>query len=305
MLPFFDGALLRRLVTPLDAAAAISAALCSGRAPGQDPARSGVPVAGGELLLMPASTDRSVGIKLVTLRPGEPRSELPRVQGLYILFDGASLAPVAVLDGIALTALRTPAVSAVATDLLAVREARTLVVFGAGPQAEGHVAALCGLREITRVEIVSRDPERAGSLAARLRANGYPARVGNPASIFDADIVCTTTTSRVPVVDGRLLPAHVHVNAVGSHQPEARELDAETMRQAFIVVETRETAWREAGDLIMARQDGAIGTDAVAADLAELVTGRAAINPEATTVFKSVGMAWQDLAVAELALERS
>jgi len=300
-----DAGALERLVPFGDAIGALEGALASGRAPGDHPPRSSVPAGRGELLLMPAGDGVAVGVKLVTVAPDTPDRTRPRIQGVYVYFDAATLAPVALLDGVALTSLRTPAVSAVATARLAVADARTLVVFGAGPQAWGHVLAMRAVRPVERVRVVARSRPSAERLAERARGLGLDAAPATPAAVAAADVVCTCTTSTEPVFEGRLLAPHAHVNAVGSHRPDARELDDDAVRGAAVVVETRRAALAEAGDLLLPLRAGVIGEDAVVADLGELVRGTVRVDPGRRTVFKSVGMAFEDLVVAELAVARA
>jgi ornithine cyclodeaminase len=300
-----DAGELERLVQPAEAIRALEDALADGRAPGDHPPRSAAPAGRGELLLMPAGDQDAVGVKLVTVAPDEPGRTLPRIQGVYAYFDAGTLSPVALLDGIALTSLRTPAVSAVATDRLAVADASTLVVFGAGPQAWGHVLAMRAVRPIRRLLVVARDRRHAERLADRAGGLGLEAAAAAPDAVAAADIVCTCTTSAEPVFDGRLLAEHAHVNAVGSHRPEVRELDDAAVRGAAIVVETRHAALAEAGDLLLPLRAGVIGEDAIVADLAELVRRTVEVDPGRRTVFKSVGMAFEDLAVAKLAVARA
>ncbi len=297
------GEALARALPVAAAADALESAL-AGEVP-QAPARAHVATAAGDLLLMPAHGEAGVGVKLVTVTPGNPARGLPLVHGLYVVFDASSQAPLALLDGGALTALRTAAVSAVATRHLARAEARHLVLFGAGVQAAAHLEAMRAVRPLDRVTVVSRTRERAEALAERARALGLEAAVGTPSDVATADLVCTCTTSATPVLDGSLLPPGVHVNAIGAYTPSTRELDDEAVRRARIVVETREAALAEAGDLLIPLRAGVITEAAIVADLAEVVRGAPVRRgPEDLTVFKSVGVAFEDLVVARAALER-
>jgi ornithine cyclodeaminase len=268
------------------------------------PLRSHVETPAGTLLLMPATGAEGVGVKLVTLTPSNPERGLPLIHALYALFDAQTQAPLAILDGAALTALRTGAVSGLATRYLARPEASRLVVFGAGVQARAHVEAMRAVRPLERAVVVSRTRERAEALAAELRASGLAAEVGAPEAVAEADLVCTCTTSPTPVFDGRLLPPGAHVNAVGAYTPQTRELDEATILRARVVVETREAALAEAGDLLIPMREGRIGPEHVVADLAEVVRGAAVRrSAEDVTVFESVGVAFEDLVVARAALE--
>jgi ornithine cyclodeaminase len=283
---------------------ALEAAFGAGALP-DAPLRSNLDTPAGSLLLMPASGSPGLGVKLVTLTPSNPGRGLPFLHAAYVLFDPATQAPRAVLDGSALTALRTGAVSGLATRYLARAAASRLVVFGAGVQARSHLEAMRAVRRVEEVVVVSRTRERAEALVTEARADGLDATVGEPADVVDADLVCTCTTSTVPVAQGALLSPGVHLNAVGAYTPEMREVDAEGVRRARVVVETREAAMAEAGDLLLAMREGAVGADHIAADLAEVVGGAPVrISEEDVTLFKSVGVAFEDLVVASAAVDR-
>lgn len=270
------------------------------------PLRSSVETPAGSLLLMPSSSEDALGVKLVTLTPTNAGRGLPYIHALYALFDGATQAPRAILDGAALTALRTGAVSGLATRHLAISEASRLVVFGAGVQARSHVEAMRAVRPVERVTIVSRSAPAAEALVAELLAEGLDASVGVPDAVAEADLVCTCTTSPEPVLEGRLLAPGTHVNAVGAYTPQTRELDDEAVRRSHVVVETREVAMAEAGDLLIPIREGIVGGDHVAADLPELVAGAPVRrSPRDVTVFESVGVAFEDLVVARAAVERA
>ncbi|MFI2611846.1 ornithine cyclodeaminase family protein [Kitasatospora sp. NPDC018616] len=272
---------------------AVERVLLDGFDPEAAPARSAVPVPAGELLLMPAAAGRYAGVKIAGVAPANPERGLPRITGSYLLLDGPTLRLLALLDGAALTALRTPAVTAAALRRLAVPEAEHLVLFGSGPQAYGHLDALLAVRPLRRLTVVARDPGRAGALAGYGRGLGLAAALGGPEVVRDADLVVCCTTARTPLFDGALVPAHAAVAAVGSHQPDAREVDELLVRRAELYVEARTAAHREAGDLLMA---GVAGRQLW--NLAELVRGDAPVPDGRPRFFKSVGMAWQDLAVA-------
>lgn len=273
--------------------------------PGAGPLRSSVETPGGSLLLMPAFGEAGVGVKLVTLTPSNPARGAAYIQASYVLFDATTQSPEAVLDGTALTALRTGAVSGLATRFLAREDAARLVIFGAGIQAKAHLEAMCAVRPVTELIVVSRSRGAAEALAEEGIRLGLGARVGEPGAVAEADLVCTCTTSDTPLFDGSLLPLGAHVNAVGTHLPVARELDTATVRRARVVVETRAAA-AEAGDLLIPIAEGAIDADHVVADLAETVRGaEVRRSPEDVTVFKSVGTAFEDLAVARAIVDAS
>jgi ornithine cyclodeaminase/alanine dehydrogenase-like protein (mu-crystallin family) len=266
---------------------------------GAGPLRTSVETPNGSLLLMPAFGEAGVGVKLVTLTPSNPARAMAYIQASYVLFDATTQVPEAVLDGAALTALRTGAVSGLATRHLAREDAARLVVFGAGVQAGSHLEAMCAVRPVTELVVVSRSPASAEALVGEGLERGLTARVGDPEAVADADLICTCTTSEEPLFDGSLLRPGVHVNAIGSHRPDARELDTRTIRRGRVVVETRDVAFAEAGELAIPIAEGVIDAQHVVADLAEAVRGaQVRRSPEDVTVFKSVGMGFEDLAIA-------
>ena len=258
--------------------------------------RGHTPLRAGEMLVMPAESATAVGVKIVSVAPGNQGAGLPRIQAVFVLFDAGTLTPEAVIDGTALTSLRTPAQSAVAVQHLAVRDAQSLVVFGTGPQAAGHVHAVRAVRPVREVTIVGRSSDRTRSLVERLAVEGVPAQAGTASAVAGADIVVCATTARTPLFDGKLLTSHACVVAIGSHEPGARELDSAVFSRASrVVVEGRDVALREAGDVIMAIGEGALTSERLV-EVAELPR-----LPSSTgiSVFKGVGVGWQDLAVAE------
>jgi ornithine cyclodeaminase/alanine dehydrogenase-like protein (mu-crystallin family) len=272
--------------------------------PGAGPLRTQVETPRGSVLLMPAFGDAGVGVKLVSLTPANPGRGLPLIHASYLLFDAETQAPEALLDGSALTALRTAAVSGLATRHLGRRDARRLVVFGAGVQARSHLEAMCVVRPVDELVVVSRSRGAAESLVAEGLDRGLAARLGGSDAVGGADLICTCTTADEPLFDGSLLAPGAHVNAVGSYRPETRELDTRTMRRGRVVVETRDVALSEAGDLLIPIREGAIEAEDVVADLAELVRGAdVRRSPDDVTIFKSVGMAFEDLVVARAVVD--
>jgi ornithine cyclodeaminase/alanine dehydrogenase-like protein (mu-crystallin family) len=272
--PYLSAAEIERRIDVTGAVEALEEALRAGFDPETDPPRSAVEVGRGELLVMPSAAGGHAAVKLVSVG-GEPR-----IQGLCVLFDGETLAPVALLDGIALTNLRTPAVSALAVRRLAAPGARRLLVFGRGPQAHAHAEAMRALRPIEQVDVVGR--EHDGDVDALVAA---------------ADIICCCTTARQPLFDGELVADDATVVAIGSHERDAREVDDTLVRRASVVVESRASALREAGDVIQAVESGALEKDQLLT-LAQLVRDQAALQEGRPRLFKSTGMAWEDVVVA-------
>lgn len=299
-LPHLDGEALRELVPMARAVRVLEDALRGGLDPEDTPPRPILEVPAGQLLLMPATWGRYAGIKVAGVAPGNPARGLPRIQGTYLLMDGPTLTPLATLDGVALTALRTPAVSALAVRHLAEPDAETMAVFGTGPQAWGHVEAFREVRPVRHVSVIARDRERAEAFAARCVDEGLKAdTAGGPGR---AALVACCTTARTPLFSGSLIGDDTTVVAVGSHEPDAREVDDVLVARATVVVEARGAALAEAGDLIIALRNGTITTGQLAGNLRELVTGGVPRGP-GPRLFKSVGMAWEDLVVATAAYE--
>jgi len=303
---------LRAAVPPADAVALLGEALRAGLDPAADPPRTSSPLGGGELLTMPASSGRCAGVKLAVVAPGNAARGLPRIQGLYVLFDADTLAPLATLDGPALTGLRTAATS-VAAVLPVLRRGGpaagplAAVVVGGGVQAQAHAQVLAdvlaqpGERGLARVDVLVRRPgalESSAVLPPGVR--GSVLGLGTPAAeaaLRAAGVVVCATSAGEPLFDSALLRDDVVVAAVGSHERDRRELDDALLGRATVVVEDRATALREAGDVVMAIEAGAL----VAGELvtmADLLTGRVPV-PAGPVVFKGTGMAWQDLVVAE------
>jgi alanine dehydrogenase len=272
------------------------------------PPRTHVQVPGrGVLLVMPCfdSALPGLGTKLLTIfdNPAE------RLHAIYILMDARSGELRAVLEANYLTEIRTAATSAVATRHLARGEAKTLGVFGTGKQARSHIEVMTAVWQFDRVLVCGSRPERsrefAAALATELGLSVEPLDARTCAS--QSDVICTCTNSPTPILQGCWLRPGTHVNLVGAFQPDKREADSETMRRARVVVESYESAFAEAGDLLIPMSEGVIGREHVVADLHQLVSGkkRARKSAENITLFKNLGCALEDLVIAMLACERA
>jgi len=246
-------------------------------------------------------------LKAVAIFPENPKRGLDAHQGVVTLFDGETGQVRGLLDASAITAIRTAAVSAVATRALAREGSVALAVLGAGVQAAAHIEAMACVLPLERVRIYSRRPEPAAALAAQT-AERYAWDASAAATVEDAlreaDVVVTTTTAREPIVEHAWLAPGTHVNAVGSSIPVTRELDGATMAAARIVVDARESALNESGDVLLAMREGALAEDVALAELGEVLSGTAPGRQDGSeiTVFVSLGLAVEDLAAAELAL---
>jgi ornithine cyclodeaminase/alanine dehydrogenase-like protein (mu-crystallin family) len=299
-----------------DCAAAMRRALtslASGEA--QQPLRTVIAPHGaaGLVALMPAyltAGEGLYGLKAICITPGNPAAGLDTHQGVVLLSDGKTGAPVAVLNASAVTEIRTAAVSVVATELLARPDARTLAVIGSGVQARAHIKAVDQARPLEEIRVASRDPDSGRRLARALDGQTRaPVRVCESAraAVDGADIIVTATSSAEPVIDRVWLAPGTHINAVGACLPHLRELDTATVAASVLVADRRESVLTESGDYLLAAADGAIGPDHIRAELGELLLGgaRGRAADDDITVFESLGLAVEDLAAAELAYRRA
>jgi len=289
MLAALDAMLRRDVAAPLRTAHAIDV-------PGE-PAAS--------LLLMPAwRTGGRMGVKLVTVFPGNARRDQRAVGAVYALFDASSGAPLALFDGEEITARRTAGASAYAASRLARAAARHLVLVGSGRLARGLVEAHMLVRPIERVSLWSRTPEHAQATAAAMARDGLPVTAIRDLedAVRRADIVCCATLSTTPLVLGAWLAPGVHLDLVGAFNARMRETDdAAMVRADLVVVDNRAAALAEGGDIVRAIASGAIDERCIAAELADLARGShpGRTRDDQITVFKSVGFALEDLAAAE------
>ncbi|HJZ87979.1 MAG TPA: ornithine cyclodeaminase family protein [Polyangia bacterium] len=262
------------------------------------------PDAPGFLGLMPAWRG-TFGLKAVCIFPDNPARGLDAHQGVVLLSSGETGQPLAVLDASAVTAIRTAAVSAVATRLLARGQAGDLALVGAGVQARAHVAAMAAVRPLRRIRLAARRPERARAFAASVAAP-VPIEIADSveAAVRDADLIVTATSAREPVVRREWISPGAHINAVGACVPSARELDDATVAAGALFVDRRESTLAESGDYLFPARRGLIGPDHIRAEIGEVLAG---LRPgreseQDITIFKSLGLAIEDLAAAELCL---
>jgi ornithine cyclodeaminase len=264
------------------------------------------PGASGLLGLMPAyrsGADAMYGLKAICVFPDNPTRELDAHQGGVLLFSGTTGAPLALMNASAITAIRTAAVSALATQTLALPDACELALIGAGVQARAHLAALAEVRALKRVRIVSRNIEHARALADSVRAAyAFPIEpmTSVERAVRGADLIVTATNARTPVLRREWVADGAHINAVGACTPNARELDAGVVAAATLFVDSRESAVHEAGDYLLALGEGAITPAHIRAELGEVLTGRhpGRTAPAEITLFKSLGIGAEDLAAA-------
>ena len=268
---------------------------------------------GGVLILMPAfrsDPDGAVGVKVLSITPAEGRPGLDAHQGAVLVLDGRTGALRAVLDPVMLTALRTAAVSAVATRILARPDAARLAIIGTGTQARRHLQAIPLVRAITSAAVAGRTPERARQFVEQMQvACNFPLEAAPNAEVAvrGADVVVTATTSDTPVLERAWLAPGVHVNAVGASEPRQREVDSATVAAASLYTDRRESLEHEAGDYQLALTEGLIDRGHLKGELGALIRGVVAgrRSSDEITLFRSLGVAVEDLAAAQFVLERA
>ncbi|HLY35373.1 MAG TPA: ornithine cyclodeaminase family protein [Candidatus Limnocylindria bacterium] len=305
----FHGEAIRAAVPMADLLDAVEGAfrdVAEGR--DRSPVRTRLPLPNGDLLLMPGLRDGGGGtaVKLVTVVPDNAARGLPTVQAVIVWFDGTSGEPLAVLDGTTVTGMRTGAASGVATRLLARPDARALALFGCGAQAAWQVRAVCAARTISSLRVYARDESARAAFAEEMAAElgagvDVVAAPSAQEALHGADVVCCATTSSTPLFDADWVDPGTHVNAIGAYRLDMVELPPELFaRAAVVAVDSRSAVLQEAGDLVGALERGLLARDGyveLGRVEARWSDGR---DPSAITVFKSVGLAIQDVAAAEL-----
>ena len=260
----------------------------------------------GLMALMPAywpGTDPAYGLKAICIFGGNPAIGLDAHQGVVLLSSTRTGEPLAILNASAITEIRTAAVSAIATALLARPDATELAIIGTGVQARAHLLAISGSRPLTGIRVAGRDHAKAARFADLMQASaGVPviACASAREAVAGAGLIVTATSAAEPVLQRDWLAAGTHINAVGACLPHTRELDSATMADAALFADSRESVRGEAGDYLLALAEGAIGPDRVRAEIGELLTGDASgrSSDQEITVFESLGLAVEDLAAA-------
>lgn len=251
----------------------------------------------------PESRSETLGMKVVSIFPRNEGTKYESHQGVVLLFDVENGRLLAVMDGGEITTIRTAAASAVATRALAREDARTLAILGTGTQARSHLAAMRAVRPIESVRVWGRHADRASAFAQRESAR-HGLEIETVASaeeaVREADVVCTVTGAREPILSGQWLRPGTHINAVGACIPVARELDADAVQRSRLYVDSRESATSEAGDYLIALREGAIDEGHIVGEIGEVLLGRVEGRRDGgeITVFESLGIAAEDLATA-------
>src|ERR1700745_1363044 len=254
------------------------------------PLRSGIEInpPGGFFFMMPAFSE-GLGVKIVTFYPTNAKRGIPTHMATIFLVDPETGEPLAIMDGTLITEMRTAAVSAAATRLLAVPDAKVLAILGSGVQARSHMEALRLVRPFEEVRVWSPTFEHAKQFAAEIGARAMSAEE----AVRGADVVVTVTSSKTPVLKGSWLKPGAHLNAIGACRPEWRELDDEAMHKAVVFVDSREGALKESGDVILSGAK-------IYSELGEAFAGKVSPRANETTIFKSLGMAVEDITAALL-----
>ena len=314
-LKYLDAGEIERLLPIADCIDVMESAFSAfGRGDIVQPLRTVVhrPDGAGSLYVMPSfnSHPAALAVKLISVFHGNRARGVPSHQGIVVAFDAASGTPAAILDAASLTAIRTAAVSALATRLLARSDADDLTLLGSGTQAWSHLEAMRVVRPIRRVRVWSPNVERRRTFAEKAAAmHDIPvvATDSPKAAVERAHIVCTLTSSATPVLHGDWLARGTHINAVGASTPNARELDTNAVLRSRVVVDSLRAALSESGDLLIPIREGAMDEGSIAAELADLVLGSAPARRGADqiTLFKSLGLAMEDAAAAAAVIERA
>ena len=269
-----------------------------------------MPAHEGVALFMPSYCENlaAAGMKLVTVMNGNPAKNLPLIHSKYLYFSAETGEILSLMDAEFLTGLRTAVVSALVTDLLGKSGARTMAIFGTGAQAWSHVEVFAQLFTIGEVLVFGLTPELGEEFAERVeRQLRKPSRRAILNELKRAEIICTCTTNAEPLFELKDVARNVHINAIGAYRPSTREIGSDVIARALIVVDSYESAFKEAGDIVIALNEGVLQRDSVYASIDELVSEAKPVPAvdDRITVFKSVGMALEDLVAADLAYKKA
>lgn len=267
--------------------------------------------ANADILLMPvyAADYQQAGLKVANVFRDNPAKKLPLIQGLMLLIDTQTGQPCAMMDSAYLTALRTAAGSALATDLLAHPEAKTLALFGTGATAITHLEALCSVRNIEKVYVYGRSLEKATYFAQTQAAKCTSSLIptSDQTLLSSADIICTTTSATMPLFEAKFVMEGTHIVAIGSYKPQVREIPGELVAKSKIVVDDKAACLKEAGDILIPLQEGVITMTDIVGELGEVLVNSLAIRKDRKdiTFYKSVGVGIQDLTAAHYILKKA
>lgn len=308
-LPYFEAEEIRSALPFEQAIWGIEQALLNGMDPEEASPRLFSPAPDGEFLLMPISSTPMTGCKVATIAPKNPDRGLAKIQAVYLLFDAATLAPLAMMEGTELTAIRTPATTLTAVKHIAAADpdfptAPKILVFGAGVQGLNHIRAARAVYPEASFGVVGRSQTRLESLIATLGEEGANVQIRQPDAAAEYDIILCVTSSSVPVFDGNLPQDHTVIASVGQHGLDSHEVDASLVLRADITVEGRASSWQESGNLAQARSINEWRSENLP-NIQDLVAGRYTRTLGKPALFTGVGMAWEDLALASVVYQRS
>jgi len=260
------------------------------------------------ILIMPSSAFGITGVKISSLYKNNPSRNLPMTQGLMVIINNETGEPVAMIDAVYLTELRTGAASGLATELLSRKDSKTLGIFGSNEQAEMQIEGVTEVRNINKIFVFARNKEKTIEFCKKISAKTgiqiIPAE--NADNLKSCDIICTATNSCEPVFEHQYVKPGTHINAIGSYKPTCREIPGETIIKSKLIVDQMKAALAEAGDILIPLSEGLINSNHIYAELGEIVSGKKTgrTSNDEITVFKSVGIAVQDLALAKLVLNK-
>lgn len=260
-----------------------------------------MPEVSADSLIMPvySAADKKYAVKIVSLNQNNPSQNLPFIHAIMILFNAENGKPIAILDAENLTAIRTGAASGLATKMLSNLNASVAAIFGAGVQAKYQLKGICTIREIKKVFLFEKNADKAKSFKEELeRESSIIIQISNDQNILeDAEIICTATTSKVPVFKDKLISPGTHINSIGSYQPTKREIPTETVKRSTVFVDSKESCLKEAGDLIIPTKEG---NQIILSEIGEVLQNKKSgrTSEKEITLFKSVGTAAQDLTCA-------